>query len=414
MKLSINTEVAVTYLISRHKQTIVASLGVTFGISMFIFMNSLITGTNNYSEKTMLSTTPHIRIFNDNKMSNNNMLNRYFGTKSINLISNPKLISNDNRICNPDAIINQLHNYKNIIAISKQVSTNVIYSNGNVLENGNLFGVNILEQDKMFDISSSMIVGNVKSLVYNPNGIIIGIGLSKRLNIKNGDYITITTSNLGKKRLEVVGIFETTIKGIDNTKSYCNIPVVQQLIKKDRSYITDIYVNIKDYYNTEKIGQQIQNETNYDYETWQSNNEQSLAGKKIRDIIANSVVITILIVAGFGIYNILNMVIYEKIKEIAILKAIGFQGGNVVNIFIKQALLIGLIGTIFGLILGWLISFTISKLYIGLGNVTYLPISFELKHYIQGAFFGIITAFFAGYIPALKASKVDPVTIIRG
>jgi lipoprotein-releasing system permease protein len=414
MKIGINTEIALTYLISRRKQTIIAALGVTFGISMFIFMNSLITGTNDYSEKAMLSTTPHIRLYNDNRMSSSEMLNNYEGDRTINLISNPQLIESDNKIINPDAVIKQLQQRKEITALSKQVSANVIYSNSNVQENGNVFGVNILEQDKMFDISSSMIAGSVKALVDNPNGIIIGIGLAERLNVKNGDYISITTSKAAAKTLEVVGIFRTTIKGIDNTKSYTNIPVVQQLLQKDRSYITEIYINIKDYYKSPEVSAALQTQTGYTAETWQSNNEQSLAGKKIRDVIANSVVITILIVAGFGIYNILNMVIYEKIKEIAILKATGFQGGHVISIFIRQALSIGIIGAIAGLFFGWLISITVSKMYIGLGNVTYLPISFELKHYIQGAVFGIVTAFFAGYIPAVKASKVDPVQIIRG
>jgi lipoprotein-releasing system permease protein len=414
MKIGINTEIALTYLISRRKQTIIAALGVTFGISMFIFMNSLITGTNDYSEKAMLSTTPHIRLYNDNRMSSSEMLNNYEGDRTINLISNPQLIASDNKIINPDAVIKQLQQRKEITALSKQVSANVIYSNSNVQENGNVFGVNILEQDKMFDISSSMIAGSVKALVDNPNGIIIGIGLAERLNVKNGDYISITTSKAAAKTLEVVGIFRTTIKGIDNTKSYTNIPVVQQLLQKDRSYITEIYINIKDYYKSPEVSAALQTQTGYTAETWQSNNEQSLAGKKIRDVIANSVVITILIVAGFGIYNILNMVIYEKIKEIAILKATGFQGGHVISIFIRQALSIGIIGAIAGLFFGWLISITVSKMYIGLGNVTYLPISFELKHYIQGAVFGIVTAFFAGYIPAVKASKVDPVQIIRG
>lgn len=412
--MGINTEIALTYLVSRRKQTIVAALGVTFGISMFIFMNSLISGTNEWSEKIMLSSTPHLRLFNDNQMNDHTMLDNYEGKKTTNLISNPQFVNNSNHIANPDAVMQQLRTEKEITALSKQVSTNVIYTNSNVQENGNVFGVNILEQDKMFDITSTIISGNIKSLSNNPNGIIIGIGLSQKLNIQNGDYVTLTAANGSLKRLEVVAVFKTTIKGVDNAKSYTNIPIVQQLLHKDRSYITDIYINVKNYNNTSAISKSIAAQTGYTIETWQSTNEQSLAGKKIRDIIANAVVITILIVAGFGIYNILNMVIYEKIKEIAILKATGFQGVQVVSIFIRQALFIGIIGAMAGLLFGWLISYVVSKMYIGLGNVTYLPIAFHVKHYIQGALFGIVTAFFAGYIPAVKASKVDPVQIIRG
>lgn len=401
-------------MISRPKQTIVAALGVTFGISMYIFMNSLITGTNEWSEQTMLSSTPHIRLYNDNIMSDSKMLDKYAGNKTLNLIINPQLTGNNNNIRNPDALIQQLQKQQEIIAISKQVSSNVIYVNSNVQENGSVLGVNIREQDKMFDITSTMISGTVKDLADNPDGIIIGVGLSAQLNVKKGDYITLTTANGAVKRLEIVGIFKTTIKNVDNTKSYVNIPAVQQLLHKDRSYITDIYINIRDYNNTKDIANNLTRQTGYTTETWQSTNEQSLAGKKIRDIIANAVVITILAVAGFGIYNILNMVIYEKIKEIAILKATGFKGAHVIGIFIRQALFIGILGAVAGLLLGAGIAYIVSRTYIGLGNVSYLPITFHSRHYLQGALFGIITAFFAGYIPAIKASKVDPVQIIRG
>ncbi|MFP9100503.1 ABC transporter permease [Flavobacterium sp. RHBU_24] len=413
MKLGINTEIALTYIVGRRKQTMVAALGVTFGISMFIFMNSLITGTNNWSEEVMLSTTPHIRLYNDNQLSTNGMLDRYAGTATVNLISNPQMVYSDNKIANPDALLKQLQSHSEVTAISKQVSTEILYSNGNVQENGNAFGVNILEQDKMFGITATMIAGDVKSLVNNPNGIIIGSGLADKLNLAKGDYINLTYSKVTKS-LEVVGIFKTTVKAVDDTKSYTNTAVVQQLLQKDRSYITDIYINIKDYYNAPEVAQSLQSQTGYTAESWQSTNEQSLAGKKIRDIIANSMVITILIVAGFGIYNILNMVIYEKIKEIAILKATGFQGKDVVSIFLRQALIIGCIGSVAGMLMGALISYGVSKMYLGLGNVDYLPVTFLTKHYVQGGAFGIVTAFFAGYIPAVKASKVDPVLIIRG
>jgi lipoprotein-releasing system permease protein len=62
MKFNINSEIAFTYLVAKKKQTLIASLGVMFGIGMYIFMNSLISGTNEYFEKMTLSSTPHIRL----------------------------------------------------------------------------------------------------------------------------------------------------------------------------------------------------------------------------------------------------------------------------------------------------------------------------------------------------------------
>lgn len=414
MSIGINSEVALTYLIAKKKQTLVASLGVMFGISMYIFMNSLITGTNEYFEKITLSSTPHIRLFRDHEISNEHMLNQYVSDSSLSLISNPKMIDRDERIQNPEALLHFLKSHPTTTAVSPQITATVICSNGSIQESGNVSGVNILEQDKMFDIGSTMIAGQVKDLSINADGIMIGAGMAENLNLQLGDNITLTASNGSVKSLRIVGIFKTTIKNVDESKCYANIPVVQQLLKKDRNYITDIYMNIHDHNQATKIGKEIEMITGYAAETWQSANEQSIAARMIRDVIANAVVITILIVAGFGIYNILNMMIYEKIKEIAILKAVGFGGVHVINIFITQAVFIGLIGSLAGLIFGWSISKIVAMIYIGKGNLSYLPISFYAKHYLQGCVFGLITSFFAGYVPAKRASHVDPVEIIRG
>jgi lipoprotein-releasing system permease protein len=414
MRTGINTEIALTYLLSRKKQTGVAALGVTFGISMYIFMNSLIAGTNDYFEKVTLSTTPHVRLYSDNKMSNASLLQTYLQDGRIKIISNPKLTASDNRIKDPFKLIHSLKTDREVMALSAQVSSNVIYTYSGVDRNGTVYGVNILEQDKMFDITSTLLTGKTDDLQNTPDGIIIGAGLASDLNVKKGNYITLTASNGMAKRLRVVGIFKTTIKAIDNTKTYVNVPVAEQLLKKDRSYITEIYINIKDYTQAPQFARKAEQLTGYQAEDWQGANEQSVAARKIRDVIANSVVVTILIVAGFGIYNILNMTIYEKIKEIAILKATGFAGTHVISIFIRQAMFIGLIGSFMGLALGWTLALLVSKLYIGMGNVSYLPMAFKIPHYIQGFVFGVITTFFAGYIPAVKASKVDPVQIIRG
>lgn len=414
MHFNINIEIAATYLAAKKKQTLIASLGVMFGIGMYIFMNSLISGTNEYFEKVTLSSTPHIRLYRDLEISTTTMLDEYLSDSSINLISNPKMVNHDDRIRNPSALVQLVKAIPAVSAISPQITASVICSNATVQENGNVSGVNILEQDKMFDITSTMVAGSIYELHVNPNGIIIGSGMARNLNLQLGSNITLTASNGSSRLLRVTGIFETTIKNVDETKCYANISAVQQLLRKDRSYITDLFVNLIDYTKANEIGSHLGQLTGYTIETWQSANEQSIAARMIRDIIANSVVITILVVAGFGIYNILNMMIYEKIKEIAILKATGFAGRHVVSIFIFQALFIGIIGSIAGIAFGWMIAKGSSMIYIGKGNLEYLPMSFYIRHYVQGSLFGIITAFFAGYIPALRASDIDPVEIIRG
>ena len=119
-----------------------------------------------------------------------------------------------------------------------------------------------------------------------------------------------------------------------------------------------------------------------------------------------------MLVAGFGIYNILNMTISQKINDIAILKAMGFQGYDVIRIFVLQGAIIGMIGIVLGLLLSAALIYFLSTVYLG-KDIGYFPIGFELASVVKGSLFGLIITLLASYMPARKAANVDPVSIFR-
>jgi lipoprotein-releasing system permease protein len=137
-----------------------------------------------------------------------------------------------------------------------------------------------------------------------------------------------------------------------------------------------------------------------------------MATNKMRKLIILFVSTTILLVAGFGIYNILNMTVSSKINDIAILKAMGFKGKDVVKIFVTQALTIGAMGVIAGILMAIILITLLKRVYLG-GDIGYFPVDYEVKKFIQGVVIGLVITFFAGYIPARKAAKIDPVDIFR-
>lgn len=146
-------------------------------------------------------------------------------------------------------------------------------------------------------------------------------------------------------------------------------------------------------------------------------NAQFETGSSIRNMITYAVSITLLIVAGFGIYNILNMLIYEKMKDIAILKATGFSGRDVQLIFMSQAMIIGIVGGIFGLLIGFGLSVLIDNVAFeteALPTIKTFPVNYKAMYYIIGFTFALISTFIAGYLPSNKAKRIDPVRIIRG
>jgi lipoprotein-releasing system permease protein len=152
-------------------------------------------------------------------------------------------------------------------------------------------------------------------------------------------------------------------------------------------------------------------------EDWETANASILAGTVIRNVMTIVVCLTLLIVAGFGIYNIMNMNIINKMKDIAILKATGFESNDITGIFLLQSLMIGIAGGIVGLLIGFGVSYILSRTPFPAGEVVRMktfPVNFKLVHYMSGLFFGFLTTLFAGYFPSRRAAKIDPVQIIRG
>lgn len=406
--MNINTEIAKTYIISNKKLTAVAAAGVVLGMSIYIFMNSMLVGFDKSSSASIFKTTSHIRVYKDDEISKVLVKN----PKDKYLIINPKIVPSNNTIINPKLISETILKQPEVTVVTPQVNVNVFYNNGKSQISGLAVGIKPEEANVMYNIKSFMAEGNFDLLKSNPNGIIIGSRIAEKMNATVGDNINLTSSKSVNKTYKVIGIFKTNNSKVDKTNSYINIASSQQLLKEGASYITDINVNITDSDNAKTIAEKLSNLTGYKAEGWKEANESAMAANKMRKMIITFVSLTILLVAGFGIYNILNMTVSQKINDIAILKAMGFKGKDVIKIFVTQAVTIGIMGVIGGMIMATILISILKKVYVG-GDIGYFPIDYEPLKYLQGVIIGLVITFFAGYIPAKKAAQVDPVTIFR-
>lgn len=416
MTLPLILQVAKTHLLSRKKQTIVAALGVTFGISMFIFMVSFMTGGNKLLEDIALSSTPHIHIYNDIQEIRTSVLDKT-NPEAFNVVYHQKPKDVKQNLKDGFKMIEVIKNDPLVLGVSPLLNSQVFYNYGSQQISGVISGVDILEEDKLFDIGDKLIAGRIENLLGSTNSIIMGRGLAKKLNSQMGDRVSITTPSGVQMLLNIAGIFQTGITQIDDTKSYAMLATVQKILQKDSRYITDINIKLKDMDIAKEVAPRYEAIFGYKAEDWETANATILLSFVIRNSITYAVVFTILTVAGFGIYNILNMTIYEKMKDIAILKAIGFSGKDVTKIFMVQAITIGLVGGLVGLVIGFSLSYALTFVPFkseALINIDHLPVNFDPMHYVAALLFGILTTSLAGYFPSRRAAKVDPVEIIRG
>lgn len=408
MKHQINREIALTYTTSNKRLTFVAILGVTLGMGVYMFMNCMNTGFNRASNEATFKSTTHIRIYKDDVIS------APLADSELKpaVIINPKVVPATNTIENPQEIVNLMRKQDDVVIVLPQVSSSVFYNNGKTQIAGTAIGFEPELGNSMFNIKSFMVQGNFDDLKSVQNGIVIGSGIALKMNASEGDIISITSSKGVTKQMRVVGIFQTNNSREDKTKSYVNLLAAQQLLKEGNAYVTDINVNVKDPQKADQYAAKFSALTGYKAEDWKAANATVVAGSRMRSIVITFVSLTILLVSSFGIYNILNMTVSQRINDIAILKAMGFRGKDVVNIFVTQALLVGVVGLIFGIIMASILIALLKHVYIG-GDIGYFPINYEITVYLRAIAIGLTVTFLAGYIPARRAAKVDPVSIFR-
>lgn len=409
--------IAVVHLLSKKRQTAVAMLGVMFGITVFIFQAGLITGLQMFMIDKIVNNTAHVHLFNEPDKNPPSILSKiYNGPDQMVVVRNQKQKEIDKKIRNSSGIMDILRKMPGVVGVAPNVATQAIVKAGVKQIPVTISGVEIEQEDALFNIHKDEIAGDFKRLNIINNGIILGKGVADKLGANIDDVITVSTTQ-STIDMKVISITSTGITTIDDNRAMVNLRIAQKLMNRDKLYITDINLKLKNVDKADAMSQDLTRLFGLKAQSWKEANANVFSVFKIQNIATYLVITSILIVAGFGIFNILMMMIYEKMTDIAVLKSIGYKNRDIRNIFMVEAVVIGFTGGLLGLAHGWLACFIASKIEVklaGLVTLDHLMINFDPMFYMAGFAFALGTTALAGYFPALKASKVDPVDIIRG
>lgn len=416
MNLKLIVQVSISLLLARWKQTLIAAVGVTFSIAMFVTLLGFMNGLNDLLDGLIMNRTAHIRLYHDINVSKNQPIDLMM-PHTANFVNSIKPKNQRLELYNSAQIMHAIKQDERVLGVAPKINAQVFYNVGTIDLTGVINGIDPDEENRLFMFSDYVTRGNYLDLKNIPNSIILGKGVADKMAANIGDVVQVTTSKGDRLQLKVVGYFQSGLQDLDKVQSYCSISTTQKLLGVSNNYITDVQVKLKDILQAPAMAKEYQRYYETDAIDIQQANSQFETGSSVRSIISYAVGITLLIVAGFGIYNILNMMIYEKMDSIAIMKAIGFSGKDVNLIFIFIALSIGIFGGILGLLVGFGMSNIIDNIPFNtesLPTIKTYPINYNPAFYIIGGIFSIVTTYFAGYFPSRKASKIDPVIIIRG
>ena len=410
--------IAQSLLRARMRQTLVAAFGVTFSITMFVTLLGFMNGLNELLDGLIINRTPHVRLYNEVLPSTKQPVDKDTRYKDgYNFVHNVKPKNEQLNLRNSAAILAALRQDKRVLGAAPKIAAQVFFNVGEIDLTGVINGIDVEEENRLFAFDQYVTTGNYVDLENIPNSIILGKAAAEKMLANIGDIVQITTSKGDRMQLKVVGFFQSGLTELDKTQSYASLATTQKLLGVSNSYVTDIQIKLHDITKAPAVAKEFHETFETEALDINTANAQFDTGSSVRSLISYAVGITLLIVAGFGIYNILNMMIYEKMDTIAILKATGFSGKDVNKVFIAIALSIGVIGGLVGLFFGFLVSFGIDNIPFdtpALPTIKTFPVSYNPKYYIIATTFSVITTYFAGYFPARKASKVDPVIIIRG
>ena len=378
--------IAVRHLKERKFQSIFSILGVAISVTVLMVSLTVSNGLEKNMLKSLLTLNPHIIL----TKGNGDVAEDYMDVKKK---------------------IEEINGVKGVIpkyAAQAIVKTDE-YAKG-VLANG------MPNEDLEKTINLKMVSGE-KSLP-ELNSAIIGEEMAYEFGgLKVGDEIKVLTTESKEVRFKISGIFKTGYYEYD--RNLLIIPLqTMQILQERGEVISEIDVMLNNPKDADSVKQKIEKlGFNYQVNTWGEQNQQLLNAVKFEKFVLVSLLLLIVIIACFAVSVILNMVVREKIRDIGILRSIGYSGKMIKKIFTIEGIIIGVCGIIATFAMVPLVLFVLDKLFNKVVSNTYyldkLPLSITLKEIGLIYLVTIIIVYLSTLYPSYRASKLNPVEALK-
>jgi len=406
---------ALRHLLSRKRQTLLILIGISLGTTMYVVISGMQLGMREFTLDRLLQNIAHIRISaRDRPIDAAEMTERFFGPEAaVRWIVPPSGKREEAHIVYPQGWFDRLRENPGVVAYAPGLSLNVIISRRQSKYPGNLSGIEPEKTMRVTAMEKYMTHGSLRDLTGGGNKLIVGEGVLERLGVRIDDFIRVSTGVGETRPFKIVGTWKLGVKQVDDVLMLASLRDVQAL-NRTPGRINEINVRLVDFNRAQQVADELELVARDNVESWSETNANFLQIFFIQDIVRYSVTAAILIVAGFGIYNVLSIMVTQKRREIAILRSIGFAPRKILLLFMEQGLMLGAAGAFIGLPLGFALCQYIGSIEVTFTGVgSHLLISYAPSIYLAGFLLAFISALLASYLPAQAASKLTPIDIIR-
>ena len=404
--------IALRHLSRRRRQTVVAVSGVAVGVGFFLAVSALMVGSQNDFVDQLIESAPHIIVSDELRSPSPQPGTRVFRDGAVEL-RGYKVRTEVRGIKDWSAIVAAANDIPGGLA-SPSLTGGVTLRLGGHEEALAIVGVEPDIESRISTIEDQLRTGHLRDLEKVQGGIIIGEELASRLGVKVGDIVAASTSSSNARSMRIVGLFKKGQAQLSSSSGYVLLREAQSLLGRP-FIINRIGIHLSDPYGAEAVAVRLEQRFGYKAESWQERSSEFLSLLVTRNVIMYTVVSAILLVASFGIYTVVSNSVSDKRRDIAIMRSIGFSERDLQLIFVIEGLVLAAIGVIVGWALGFVLMEILGSLRFPIGGEDErVPLDRSPRQYAIAAAASFLAGTVAAWLPARKASRVDPVDILRG
>lgn len=379
-------KIAVRFLKSSKGQTILIALGIAIGVSVQVFIGSLIQGLQKSLIDKTIGSSAQVSIVS-------NLEDKAFEAYE-DIMNIAK--SSDTRITVASAAVD---------------GPQFIQANGK-LEPILLRGLSLKEAEGLYKLKDRIYEGKAPN---GENEVILGRNLAEELKAKIGDEISIVAAYGNKKEVKVSGLYDFKVANLNKSWVISNMKTAQDILGLDNK-ATSIEMQVSEVFAADEIATLIENKLsnkNLKVTNWKVQNEELLSGLKGQSMSSIMIQVFVLVAVVLGIASVLAITVLQKSKQLGILKAMGIKDKDASLIFIFEGLLLGVLGAVLGIAFGLFLSFTFTKFALNPDGTPVIALYIDPKFIAFSAIIAVLSATIAALIPARKSSKLNPIEVIK-
>lgn len=406
--------IAVRFLSESKRAMILSSLGVILGVAFFICGQAQTQGFEKYFITTILGSKGAVIVSDRFQESYTQMLE--VNGQDVVAVSNPQTRKYYPGINDAQRIMRVLREFPNVKASAPVVEKNVILRSGFRSEVAVLQGIELEYHLAATDFAKQIIAGSLADFRDNRDALAVGSLLSEKMELRLGQNIYLVGPTGDARRFKLTNIYETGVNVIDEKRVYVHHRAAQSTVQEP--FLTSfILVQLHHPERAPQDAQAFEELLQHRSRAWQDRergNLQIFASLRISAALGIS---CILLLSGFGIFNVLTMSVLEKTKEIAILRSMGYSAQDIASIFLWQGFGIAVLGILMGSLAGAGLTWGVSQIPVkirGILKADHFIVTWSYEHYVLAAILALISIFIASYIPASRAARIDPVEVLRG